>query len=241
MEKDFNAGMFAAEDVSVLASFYGISDFERKNVKKFKSLIIDSGAFSFQKGKSVTNWDYYIEEYAAFINTYGIELFFELDIDSIVGLEKVERLRAKLERLTGRQPIPVWHKGRGLDYYRGMCRDYKYVAIGGIAIKEIPRNKYEAAFPWFINIAHENGAKIHGLGYTNIKGLRKYHFDSVDSTTWLVGGKYGDVCHVQFGRDGVTVPRQVHRPGQRVVKTAELARHNFNEWIKFQRYAEKYL
>ena len=241
MERDFDAGHFDPSEISVLASFYGISDFEKKNAGKFKSILIDSGAFSFLRGKSVTDWDKYIEEYAAFINRYNIDLFFELDIDTIVGLKEVERLRAKLERLSGKQPIPVWHKGRGIEYFPRMCQEYKYVALGGIAIKEIPRNKFEAAFPWFINTAHKYGAKIHGLGYTDIKGMHKYHFDSVDSTTWLVGAKYGNACYVKYGRGGVSVPRVTPRLGQRVKNPADLSRRNFKEWIKFQQYAEKYL
>ena len=40
------------------------------------------------------------------------------------------------------------------EYFVEMCKNYPYVAIGGIVTKEIPINKYEKLFPWFVNTAH---------------------------------------------------------------------------------------
>lgn len=155
-----------------------------------------------------------------------------------MGLREVERLRARLEQLTGKQPIPVWHKGRGKDYFLGMARDYPYIALGGIAIKEIPKNIFEQSFPWFINKAHEAGAKIHGLGYTSISGLYKYHFDSTDSTAWLYGNRGGYLYSFNeiTGEMG-----KIKAPKDYRLKSHDAALWNFNEWVKFQEYAKKYL
>ena len=202
--------------------------------------MLDSGAFTAIQGNAdgSIDWEHYTEEYAEFINHNKIEKFFELDIDSIVGLKEVERLRGKLERLTGRQPIPVWHKNRGIEYYKYMIKNYPYVALGGIAIKEIPRNSFEKAFPWFIDKAHEAGVKIHGLGYTNIKGLHFYHFDSVDSTAWLYGNRGG---YLYLFNEVTGLLEQIDKsPGMRL-KSTEAALHNYHEWQKFQQYAIKYL
>lgn len=199
--------------------------------------LLDSGAFTFMQGKTSVNWDEYTEEYAEWIKAYNIEHFFELDIDSIVGLKKVERLRSRLEQLTGKQPIPVWHKSRGKDYFLAICKDYKYVALGGIAIKEIPKDLHKL-FPWFITKAHENGAKIHGLGYTSIEGIHKYHFDSVDSTAWLYGNRGGYLY--QFNNKTGLFNKMQTPKGTRL-KSQEAALYNFNEWIKFQQYALKKL
>ena len=62
----------------------------------------------------------------------------------MVGYKKVKQIRAKLERLTGKQSIPVWHLSRGMDEFRGICKDYGYVAIGGIVSGEITKDKYKA-------------------------------------------------------------------------------------------------
>lgn len=225
--------------VYVLESYYYL-----RQEKDFLPLIpelgaffLDSGAFTFLTKKKAVNWDEYIESYAAFINTWNIEFFFELDIDSIVGLSEVERLRAKLEKLTNKRCIPVWHKNRGKDYYIRMCQEYDYVAIGGIVAKEIPIAEYERAFPWFIRTAHANGAKIHGLGYSRIDGLHKYHFDSVDSSSWLWGNCGGYLFYFDANLKKM---RHLKKKNSRV-KTNETATHNFLEWVKFSIYAEKNL
>jgi hypothetical protein len=184
------------------------------------------------------DWDEYIEQYADLINRWDVKLFFELDIDVVVGLAEVERLRKKLETLTNKQCIPVWHRNRGKDYFLRMCEEYKYVSIGGIVTQEIPRKIYEQAFPWFINIAHQNGCKIHGLGYTNISGLHKYHFDSVDSTAWLYGNRGGYLY--KFKPDTGTL-EQIQSKDKGRLKPRISALHNFIEWIKFSKYADKKL
>lgn len=103
------------------------------------NFLLDSGAFTFlnQKKKAKPDWDLYVEKYAQAIVQKNIQFFFELDIDSIVGLAEVERLREKLERLTNRRCIPVWHRSRGKQYWLDMISEYDYVAVGGIVTKEI--------------------------------------------------------------------------------------------------------
>lgn len=238
---DFFTGENALKGINILESFYYL----RKNeefmtlVKHFGSFLLDSGAFTFMSGshKGGINWDEYVEEYAAFINRWNVQLFFELDIDSVVGLTEVERLREKLESLTGKKPIPVWHRNRGKEYFIKMCENYPYVALGGIVTKEIDRKKYETAFPWFIKTAHGHKCKIHGLGYTTVENLKKYHFDSVDSTAWLYGNRCGYLCTFN-PRTGLL--ERLSKEGCRL-KSREGAVSNFNEWVKFGKYAENNL
>lgn len=226
--------------LSILESFYYLRnnpEFHRL-IQEFDSFLLDSGAFTFMSGNGSADWDRYTQEYADFINKYDISLFFELDIDSIVGLSEVERLRNRLEKLTGKKPIPVWHKSRGLDYFHYMCKEYPYVAIGGIVTKEIERKTYEKAFPWFIEIAHKAGSKIHGLGYTSFEGLKKYKFDSVDSTAWLYGNR-GGYLYIFDPRTGEMKKKDTPQ-GMRL-RPHESARHNFLEWVKFVKWAKKNL
>lgn len=199
--------------------------------------LLDSGAFTFlQKARNNVDWDAYVRRYAQFINEHGVKLFFELDIDGIVGLKEVERLRGLLERLTARRCIPVWHKSRGKQYFLDTVKRYDYVAIGGIVTKEIMPKEYKC-FPWFINTAHEHGAKIHGLGFTRLRDYHLYPFDSVDSTTWLSGRRFGIVY--QF-KDGQLLAHKGHSgPPAGNYKSVDV--HNLREWVKYQRYAELYL
>ena len=238
----FFQGDNALANINVLESYYYL----RKNeefmtiVRHFGSFLLDSGAFTFMQGthQGKVDWDKYVEDYASFINRFDVKLFFELDIDSIVGLAEVERLRFKLEKLTGKKPIPVWHKNRGKDYFIKMCENYSYVAIGGIVTKEIPRQLYEKGFPWFIKTAHEHGSKIHGLGYTNVANLKKYRFDSVDSTAWLYGNR-GGYLYKFNPRTGLM--EQINGSGKCRLKSREGAVNNFKEWVKLSAWAENNL
>lgn len=224
----------------ILESFYYADKDEiQKLMPYFGDFLLDSGAFTFMSNtKTHVDWNDYLERYADFINTYNIDKFFELDIDSVVGYENVLRLRKKLEALTNKQCIPVWHTTRGKREFLKMCDEYPYVAIGGIVSKEIKPSQYQY-FPYFINEAHKRGAKIHGLGFTNLTGLKKYHFDSVDSTAWTAGNRFG--CVYRF--NGETMVKSNKPLGSRVPKekVRELAVNNFVEWCKFQKYAEVHL
>jgi len=220
-----------------LESFIYLSEFEKKIIFKYKNFLLDSGAFTYlnkSKGQKV-DWSQYVINYGKFVKEYNVKLFFELDIDPIVGLKEVERLRDLLEKTSERKCIPVWHKSRGLDYWKQMCKDYDYVAIGGIVTQEIKRSEYDVFYP-LLKIAKENNCKVHGLGFTNLKGMVKYKFYSVDSTAWLSGNKFGAV----YLFDGETMQKQNKQIGQRV-KTNKTAIHNFTEWVKFSKYAEQNL
>lgn len=222
----------------LLQSFAYVDEFtEKMLLPNCKGFLLDSGAFTFfSSGKGSVNWDNYIKRYAEFINRNNIELFFELDIDSLIGYEKVLYYRGMLERLTGKPCIPVWHKSRGKAEFVKMCEQYKYVAIGGIVSREITRKEYQY-FPWFIDTAHKHGAKIHGLGFTNLEGIRKYHFDSVDSSSWTTGNRFGQT----YIFNGKTLECFDKKEGTKIGNHQALSLHNFTEWKKFQQYAEKYL
>lgn len=222
--------------------FYADADTERL-MPHFGDFLLDSGAFTFRGtgGFSPSRFDEYLERYADFINRNKVEKFFELDVDSITGYDKVLEYRARLERLTNKQPIPVWHISRGKDEFLRHCDEYPYVALGGYvaAIKASdPRQKaYVRAYPWFISEAHKRNTKIHGLGFTSLEGLRKYHFDSVDSTAWTTGNRFGYL----YFFDGRTMAKKDAPKGHRIADSRAAALHNYTEWIKFQKYADKYL
>lgn len=222
---------------AILESFYYADEVVEKLSPFYKDFLLDSGAFTYMTGNgSAVNWEEYIDKYASFINRNKVEKFIELDIDAIVGYEEVKRLRKVLEQKTNRQPIPVWHKSRGKDEFITMCEKYPYVAIGGLVTKEIKRTEYKF-FPWFINQAHSNGAKIHGLGLTNFDAMERYKFDSVDSSSWTSGNRFGHVCKFN-GRRVVNIPTPQNK---KISDSRLLAINNFNEWVKFANYAERNL
>ncbi len=200
--------------------------------------IMDSGAFTFRENvkRQVSYKDFveYTIKFADFIKRYDIHFFFEMDVDNLIGLPKVEELRSLLEHRAGRQCIPVWHIERGREYFVDMCKAYPYVAIGGIAggTREQYAN-YQKYFPWFIQTAHQYKAKIHGLGFTP-SNLHRYAFDSVDSSSWLSGGRYGTLHRF----DGRRI-RTIRPSGKRAKDYKQIDEHNFLEWCLYQRYLER--
>lgn len=224
----------------ILESFFYADAETERQIPYMGDFMLDSGAFTFmQNSKTRVEWDGYLERYADFINRNAVEKFFELDIDSVVGYDKVIQFRKKLERLTGKQPIPVWHTNRGKDEFVKAAQEYPYVAIGGLVgtgSAEYAR-KYWAYFPWFIQTAHDNGAKIHALGFTSMDGMKRYHFDSVDSTAWTSGNKYGHIYRFKNGE----VKRVDPPPGYHLKDIKKVAQHNFDEWVKFQKWADTHL
>jgi len=219
----------------VLESFFYFKEWQKNYIKGTKDFLLDSGAFTFMQNAKNVDWNEYINRYAKFIVNNDIENFFELDIDSVVGYKEVLAYRKRLEKLTGRPCIPVWHKTRGIEEFKKMCENYHYVAIGGIVTKEIKRKEYEI-FPSLIKEAHCCNCKIHGLGFTGVNLLKKYHFDSVDSTSWTSGGRFGTLYKFKSGELLV-----FQKPkGKRCIKE-KADRHNLREWIKFQKYAERNL
>ena len=228
------------EDSILLESFYYIKDWQLPIIKKCKFFLLDSGAFTFMSNSGAkVDWKDYIDRYIDFINTHDIKYFFELDVDSVLGYENVKKIRRYIEEKTGKKAIPVWHKSRGMTEWRNLCDEYDYVAIGGIVTREIKPSEHKQ-FRWFLNEAHMRGCKVHGLGFTSLKGLRLYKFDSVDSTSWLSAQRFGSLYVFENG-----ALRQHKKPnGMRVVSGSNLPvaqRFVLKEWIKFQKYAEQKL
>lgn len=219
----------------VLESFFSVDSWEMEYIKNCKMFLLDSGAFSFlNRGNLRVDFDDYLKKYINFINHYDVKYFFELDIDAVVGLSKVEKYREILERETGKKSIPVWHRSRGKQYFIDMVKEYDYVAIGGIAIKKIKRSEYKY-FPWFIETAHKYGAQIHGLGFSSPKYMEFVRFDSIDSTTWSGGGRFGKLY--KFDGKEIRIIAQGEKGKRMIREKGDL--HNILEWIKYANYLER--
>jgi len=222
----------------ILESYFYADEYTADVAKNAGDFLLDSGAFTFQssqKGKDV-DWVAYIKRYADFINKNNIDKFFELDIDYVVGCEKVKEYRKLLISLTGKNPIPVWHKIRGVPEFSAMCEEYDYVAIGASGRNEDSKwlRSNPKAVKYFVKTAHKYHSKIHGLGYTDLATLPFMRFDSVDSTTWLVSNRYGE--YSKF--NGTTMEKFRTPSDKRLVNPDDMDVSNFMEWLKFQRYAE---
>lgn len=169
------------------ANNFAFAELVRDNSEE---ILIDSGAHSFQKGKRV-DWDAYTQSYADWIRDFdrpNVVGYFEMDVDNILGYDKVLELRAVLEAASDKI-IPVWHKNRGIDDFKKMCQQYagKVVAITGFKNEDIRDDQYLM----FVKYAREWGCRVHCLGMTRRKILDKVPFDYTDSSSWLQMVVYG--------------------------------------------------
>lgn len=218
----------------ILESFYYTDADTERLLPYFGDFLLDSGAFTFMQNSRIkADWNEYVERYADFINRNNVSKFFELDIDSVVGYDNVLKLREKLERLTGKKCIPVWHKSRGVEEFKKMCGDYGYAAIGGIVSGEITTEQY-SAFPAMVEEARRRGCKLHGLGFTNLSLLGKCKFHSVDSTSWTTGNRFGFI----YKFNGTTMVKVSCPKGKRLGDSRKVALINYTEWVKFQMWAD---
>lgn len=185
----------------ILCSFYYLSpDIFRTILAKSELMIIDSGAHSFQKGKAV-KWEEYTRSYAQWIKQNDCDKilgYFEMDVDNILGYEKVKELRAILEQVSDKI-IPVWHKNRGIEDFREMCETHrgKIVAITGFKNEDIKDDQYMM----FLKCAKQYGCKVHCLGMTRKKILDHVPFDFCDSSSWKQQALYGRVGSRKVSRE----------------------------------------
>ena len=160
--------------------------------EKSNKIMVDSGAHSFQKGKKV-DWIQYTKNYANFIKQFdrpNVVGYFEMDVDNIIGYDKVLELRKILESASDKI-IPVWHKNRGVEEFKKMCKDYqgKVVAITGFRNEDIKDEQYLM----FLKYAKKYNCKVHCLGMTRKKVLDKVPFDFTDSSAWKQKSIFGKV------------------------------------------------
>ena len=170
---------------NVLCSYYYLhkKESELENVKKLgNSILIDSGAFSFANKNETTNFDIYIYDYRKFIKKNDSTIFkgfFELDIGKLISYSKVKEYRENLFEVTDKI-IPVWHKYLGKDEFKLMCKEYKYIAIGGVVHGEIQKDELAP----YLKHAIKKGVKLHCLGLGDRKYLDKLPFYSTDTLTY---------------------------------------------------------
>ena len=171
---------------------------------------------------------------AAYSNENSVYYHDEQMADRVLaGLDFVESLRRKTERATGVRCIPVWHKGRGVDYWKRMCAEYSYVAIGGLVF-HVKKSEWPLIHK-MVDYAYSKGVKVHGLGFTKTKELKNWNFYSVDSASWIKAAALGQQRHTFNGRYLET--RRIDGNGKKV-KLSELVYQNGIEWCKFQKYMD---
>jgi len=156
---------------------------------------IDSGAWSAYTQKQTIDIDAYIEYLQE--NAKYIDYYFNLDVigDPVASLKNFLYMKRK-----GMDPIPVYHaleeKTSPLKFLYHYMDHTDYIAIGAIAKMNMSRRIQLLDITWADHLTYDDGmpkVKVHGLGMTSHLLMLRYPFYSVDSTSWVMYGRYGGI------------------------------------------------
>lgn len=150
-------------------------------------LFLDSGAWSVFTGTKKVDLDVMIEDLKPLD---WIQLKCGLDV---IGSAEQTKINCLKMRDAGLDIVPTFHYGEDWDYLDFYCKEFNYIAIGGIA--RIRQRKYLQVFLdqcWMRMQPYFSKIKVHGFALTAPWALQRYPFYSVDSTGWM-GIRYGSV------------------------------------------------
>ena len=181
----------------LLESYFKKNDGLDKMIKKHRdlSLFLDSGAYS----AFTQNIEIDIDEYIQYIkdNRDCISQYAVLDVigDAQGTLENQLYMEER-----GLSPIPCFHYGDDEMYLREYLKKNNYIALGGMVKRPKIQLEYWLDEIWGKYLTNADGTaklKIHGFGMTFVSLMKRYPWYSVDSTSWVLTGRFGAVfCDV---------------------------------------------
>lgn len=189
----------------VLYSYYYLLAFKKFDfVEKMQAQypdvewFLDSGAFTYsvqvRAGKQLPPPNDYVRLYFEYIQRQGHRWvrIAEPDLDGIHGLNvSVEQTEDWLNEMLYSWPdlpiMPCWHSWRGMASWERYLKNprLRHMAFGRSSVNNAVRRKLCVT-------ARAVGKTVHGFGFTRLKtALNFVPCDSVDSTSWVLGQKFG--------------------------------------------------
>jgi len=237
-----------------------------KQVNKLKghlgTITIDSGAHTFfgytgestmahhnNKDKSKMPCpDKYFSRYFDWIkeNYEKIDYYVELDIQSIVGMEKVRSWRAMLKSAgVFDKCILVAHSVDTWEDFITLCNESesKYIGFEGLRAKKIlmPYTK-------MLKYCYENQIRVHGFALTDAAIASAFPFSTVDSTTWTAPVRFGSIIVLDGGKLKQVAPTKANYLKYRIdtsmfktERSKEASTLKLNHAMESQREYEKFL
>lgn len=179
----------AIEPCGVLVSYFAVRNGDVEAItapwrERGVPVFCDSGAFGALSAKTVID----VHDYKTWLLEHRdlFDVIANLDvIGSVEGSD--ENMRVLVD--AGLPVLPVFHVGEPWDVLDRMANDYDRVALGGMVSFRRGGNVGSWISDAFRLV---NGrAQLHGFGVTRWQFLRDFPWDTVDSTTWLSGARYG--------------------------------------------------
>jgi len=178
-----------------------------------KDLFLDSGAYSaFTKGVELE-----LDMYAEYIHSADIWTCIS-NLDDIGGNAQLTYDNQKALESLGCNVCPVFHVGDDIKWLiKYLDEGYDYVFIGGMVHRS---TKYLTGWlddVWSHYLTNSDGTprvKVHGFGLTTVDLMFRYPWYSVDSSTWLMTGIFGN-CIFRIGDKYVNLPMSKESPSLR--------------------------
>jgi hypothetical protein len=193
----FDHILFSYHDVRRMKDLVGVL-----NKYPSRKFFLDSGAFSaFTQGIRLD-----IDEYIAFIRQFGSRFEVVAGLD-VIGDWKASAENYRYMKAAGVPFIPTFHYKSPLEELDRLLDEYEYIALGGLVPiarhRERMRTWLDRCFGVIMSKTHTGTGevpKVHGFGVNAAWAWRRYPFYSVDATSWLSAGKFGDTSIYHEGR-----------------------------------------
>ena len=172
-------------------------------------LVLDSGAFTYAEKARLGGGDLppprlFFERYKEYLRNFGHlwSRVMEFDVDSSddvmgVTVDEVDEWRSELlEEFPHLSICPVYHHWRGTEAWQSYLDDprVKSLAIGRAAPSD-------PGIRIYVDAAHRVGKTVHGLAFTKYNtSLQWIPIDSVDSSSWVTGQRYGNFFVFHAGK-----------------------------------------
>ena len=180
----------------------------------FKNWVLDSGAFTAAKGGKPIEIEKYIEDRRGYMKMkHPPKTIFALDVigDPDASIRNTERMWAD-----GVEAVPCFHYREPVRYLDHLAKSYPRIAFGGL-VGVRPKERVA----WGSSCLRRIWPKrVHGFGVTDRQTRMACPFDTVDSSSWVMGPR-------AFGRSskfpGVKFPTgKANSPAVRQLIAAEV-------------------
>lgn len=172
----------------------------RKITEQGYSVFLDSGAFSaFTQGATIE-----LPDYTAFMVEHQKNIHVASNLD-IIGrgneqgsYDNLKRLEVLAKDMGHSVPICPVHHARDSDKWleRYIAEGYDYIFLGGMVPEGTPYLRGWLDHVWDKFLSDKYGMpkmKVHGFGMTRPGLMDRYPWYSVDSTSWVMTGRFGAI------------------------------------------------